>query len=221
MTNEDLYAFIHARRLCVVSTVSETGAPEAALVNIAVTPDLELIFYTLQTNRKCVNLRRNPRVAAVVGWEESQTLQYEGVAHEPVETELTDCERIYLERFPDRVGQSMWPGLTFFRVRPLWIRYSSYEHPWHVEEFSFSAREAEAPQQRAVTPVWKRQRATVDARVVVGSVAFKFAKMLRAAIDEHAGAPDMVDPFSAAPQRQHENLAVEIIVFVPREPSFE
>jgi pyridoxine/pyridoxamine 5'-phosphate oxidase len=132
----DLYTFIRARELCVLSTISPSGNPEAALVNIAVTPALELIFFTIETNRKCINLRRNPRIAAVIGWEDEQTVQYEGVAEEVFESRLSDCKKIYLERFPDRGGRVAWPGLTFFRVRPVWLRYSSYGHPWKVEELT-------------------------------------------------------------------------------------
>jgi hypothetical protein len=40
--------FVRAHGLGVVSTVSAKGAPQAALVNIAVTDDLELIFYTIR-----------------------------------------------------------------------------------------------------------------------------------------------------------------------------
>ncbi len=139
-TMSDLCAFIHKREVGVVSTVSADGMPQAAVVNIAVTPNLELIFFTIQTNRKCVNLRLDPHLAAVIGWEDVQTLQYEGVADEPRDEDLKECEKTYLKKFPDRVVRSMWPGLTFFRVRPVWLRFSSYGHPWYVEEYSFPER---------------------------------------------------------------------------------
>lgn len=135
----DLYTFMQARELCVLSTMSPSGQPQAALVNIAVTPALELIFHTLQTNRKCINLRHNPRLAAVIGWEDEQTVQYEGIAEELFESALASCKKIYLERFPERAGRVAWPGLTFFRVRPLWLRYSRYSPPWKVEELTFPA----------------------------------------------------------------------------------
>jgi hypothetical protein len=31
-----------------------------------------------------------------------------------------------------------WPGLTFFRVRPKWARYSRYGANWSVEEIDLS-----------------------------------------------------------------------------------
>lgn len=137
ITKPELYTFLHERELCVVSTVAESGNPEAAVVNFTVTPALELIFYTLQTNRKCINLRRHPRLAAVIGWQDEQTAQYEGVAEEVFELRLAECRKAYLERFPNSAGRVAWPGVTFFRVRPAWVRYSSYCHPWKVEELTF------------------------------------------------------------------------------------
>ena len=133
----ELLEFIRAHGLAVVATTSATGAPEAALVNIAVTDDLELIFYALQDTRKCVNLRRDPRVAAVIGWESEKTLQYEGTADEPRDEELAGLKKIYGASRPDAQFQMSWPGVTYFRVRPSWIRMSNYGSPWSVEESVF------------------------------------------------------------------------------------
>jgi len=129
--------FVQSRALGVVSTTSATGAPEAALVNIAVTEDLELIFYALQDTRKCANLRRDPRVAVVIGWDDEKTLQYEGTADEPQNEELARLKKIYGALRPDAEFQMAWPGVTYFRVRPSWIRLSNYGSPWSVEESVF------------------------------------------------------------------------------------
>ena len=32
----------------------------------------------------------------------------------------------YLERFPDGRERQSWPGITYFRVRPTWARYSDF-----------------------------------------------------------------------------------------------
>jgi len=64
-----LYSFIGQHRCCVISTVSAARAPEAAYVYFAATRELELIFYAIQTTRKVVNLRREPRIAAVIGFD--------------------------------------------------------------------------------------------------------------------------------------------------------
>ncbi len=129
-----LLTFIRAHGLGVVSTVSAAGAPESALVNIAVTDDLELVFYALQTTRKCANLRRDPRIAAVIGWDDETSLQYEGIADEPRDEELERIKWVYRDARPDAGVQMVWPGLTYFRVRPKWCRFSYYGSRWSVEE---------------------------------------------------------------------------------------
>jgi general stress protein 26 len=66
--------------------VSQGDAPQAAVVGFIVTDDFEIFFDTVDTSRKVPNLRRNPRVAFVVGGTMSgdeRTVQYEGVADEP------------------------------------------------------------------------------------------------------------------------------------------
>jgi hypothetical protein len=132
-----LYMFICQHRCCVISTVSASRAPEAAYVYFAATRELELIFYAIQTTRKVINLRREPRVAAVIGFGSERTLQYEGIADEPQYEELDRIKRLFLEALPDRAGRLGWPGLTFIRVRPTWIRFSDYDQSWHINEWSF------------------------------------------------------------------------------------
>jgi pyridoxine/pyridoxamine 5'-phosphate oxidase len=132
-----LIEFIRERGLGVISTMSPAGGPEAALVNLAVTDDLDLVFYTLQDARKCRNLRRDRRIAVVIGWEDERTLQYEGLADEPYGAELDRLKEVYAAMRPDARAQMAWPGLTYFRVRPKWIRLSNYGHPWSVEEMTF------------------------------------------------------------------------------------
>lgn len=129
--------FVRAHPLGVVSTTSENGAPEAALVNIVSTDELELIFYTLQTNRKCINLRRDPRIAVVIGWDNEKTMQYEGVADEPRDEELDRLKRIYGAARANAEFKMLWPGLTYFRVKPKWIRLSNYSPKWSLDEISF------------------------------------------------------------------------------------
>jgi hypothetical protein len=138
LTKASLRDFINRRSVGIVSTVSSDGAPEAALVDIAATADLSIVFHALETTRKSVNLRRNPRIALVVGgWDGPQTLQYEGVADELEGPELAALKRLYFECCPSASGRTGWPGLTYFRVRPKWLRFSTYAASWSVEEMTF------------------------------------------------------------------------------------
>jgi len=133
----ELLDFIRAHPLGVASTTSPNGAPEAAVVNIASTDELELIFYTIQTSRKCINLRHDPRIAFVIGWDNEMTMQYEGVADEPRDEELVRLKNIYGASRLNAEFKMSWPGLTYFRVRPKWIRLSNYSPKWSLEEMSF------------------------------------------------------------------------------------
>ena len=83
MTRGELLQFLHKHRLGVVATTSPSGEPQSAVVGIAVTDQLEIVFDTLSTTRKCKNLRRYPNISVVVGWDNEITVQYEGIADEP------------------------------------------------------------------------------------------------------------------------------------------
>jgi len=120
--------FVRAHRLAVVATNSVDGPPEAAVVGIAVSPLLELVFDTTGSTRKAVNPRRDPRIAAVVGWGE-ETVQLEGYAEEPVGTELERVRNLYFSVYPDGRDRLLWTGIMHFIIRPIWIRFTSYAHP--------------------------------------------------------------------------------------------
>ncbi|HEX5435916.1 MAG TPA: pyridoxamine 5'-phosphate oxidase family protein [Gemmatimonadaceae bacterium] len=139
MTTQELYDFIRQHTLGVMATVSPTGTPEAALVGIAVTPELELILDTAATSRKCTNVRDNPRVAFVIGRRGEVTLQYEGMADEPRGSELRRCKAVYFDKFPEGREREQWPDITYIRVRPTWLRYSDYSQtPAQIAERSFT-----------------------------------------------------------------------------------
>ena len=58
--------FIRRHRYAVQASVAADGAPQAAVVGIAVSDALEVVFDTLGTSRKAKNLRHEPRMALVV-----------------------------------------------------------------------------------------------------------------------------------------------------------
>jgi len=132
----EIFAFLKKTPYGVVSTVHEDGAPEAALISLAVTPELDVVFETLNTARKYLNAMRDPRVAVVIGGREDKTVQIEGLADEPVEAELERLKAAYYAECASNEGHRGWPGMTYLRVKPRWIRYSDYAMPWSVEEYS-------------------------------------------------------------------------------------
>jgi hypothetical protein len=75
MTKSDLYSFIAGCKLGVISTLSWSVSVQSALVGIAVTQDLEIIFDTVKSSRKYSNLISNPVCSLVAGWAGEQTVQ--------------------------------------------------------------------------------------------------------------------------------------------------
>ena len=131
---------MRSHRFAVQTSVSSSGSPQAAVVGIAVTDDLCLIFDTLDTTRKARNLRKNQAIAFVTGGlaeGEECTIQYEGLADEPEGDELRLLKRIYFDKFPDGPERERWPGILYMRVRPAWIRYSNFSNtPLEIVEFN-------------------------------------------------------------------------------------
>jgi hypothetical protein len=135
MTKAELFAFLSACKLGVLGSVSPEGVPQSALVGIAVTEELEIIFDTLDTTRKYRNLTKDCRASFVVGWEGEKTVQFEGEAFLPDGEELGRYKKIYFGRWPDGPSRESWPGIAYFVVRPRWIRYSDFdERPPRIEE---------------------------------------------------------------------------------------
>jgi general stress protein 26 len=122
----EVFGFMSVQRLAVLTTADAAGRPEAALMGFAVTPELEIIFDTVKTSRKYPNLKKNPRVAWVIGCTTEVSVQYEGVAQELEGAELAYYKKLYFAAFPDGPARENWPGITYFVVRPKWIRYCDY-----------------------------------------------------------------------------------------------
>jgi hypothetical protein len=116
-------------RVAVQASVSAAGSAQAAVVGIAVTDRFEIVFDSLGSSRKAQNLRGNPKIAFVIGGladGEERTVQYEGLADEPTGEELERVKQAYYEVYPDGRSRLAWPGLTYVRVKPAWIRYSDF-----------------------------------------------------------------------------------------------
>jgi hypothetical protein len=126
MTRAGLLGFLRRHRLGVVSTISPEGRAQAAVVGIAVTDDLEIIFDTLDSSRKCRNLRHDPHIAIVIGWDDEVTVQLEGIADEPAGPERDRILAAYFIPYPDGRDRLNWAAITHFRIQPSWARYSDF-----------------------------------------------------------------------------------------------
>ena len=139
MTGDELLQFMRSEKYAVQTSVSTGGAPQAAVVGIAVSDRFEVVFDTLASSRKAPNLRANASIALVIGGTrdgDERTVQYEGIADEPSGGELERLLAVYYARFPDGRDRRAWPGLIYVRVKPTWIRYSNFgADPPEIVEF--------------------------------------------------------------------------------------
>ena len=135
MTKDDVLQFLRGKRLAVVATAGASGAPEAALVGFAMTPDGRLIFDTSANSRKVSNLATRAEVAVVVGWENEISVQIEGVAHRPSGAELAAAKEAYFAVWPDGRARETWPDIAYIVVTPHWLRYSDFAAGPQIVEF--------------------------------------------------------------------------------------
>jgi len=135
MSRSELLAFLRRHRLAVEASVGPRGQPQAAVVGYGISDALELVFDTVDTTRKVHNLRADPRIALVVGWDEV-TAQIEGLVDFPKGDELKRMQECYFAAYPDGRERLKWPGILHLRVRPKWIRYSHFTtEPETIVEF--------------------------------------------------------------------------------------
>jgi hypothetical protein len=125
MTRDELLTFLRRHRIAVQASVTPEAEPQAAVVGIAVSDAFELVFDTVESTRKSQNLRANPHIALVVGWDE-MTAQVEGIADFPSGAELERIKDCYFGTYPDGRDRLAWPGITHVRVRPTWVRFTDY-----------------------------------------------------------------------------------------------
>jgi hypothetical protein len=129
MSRAELLEFLRTHKYAVQSSVSAAGGAQAAVVGIAVTDSLEIVFDSVDSTRKVKNLMHNPRIAFVIGgWTpgDERTVQYEGVVDKPQGSELELLKEFYYAKFPDGRQRVGWQGLVYLRARPSWIRFSDF-----------------------------------------------------------------------------------------------
>ena len=137
MKRDELVRFLRKYKLAVQASVAPGGAPQAAVVGFAVSDELEVVFDTTEDTRKYRNLRADPRIALVIGWDDEITAQIDGLADFPTGEELDRVRECYFVVYPDGRERLAWPGITHVRVRPTWIRYSDFaSYSPHVVEVS-------------------------------------------------------------------------------------
>jgi pyridoxine/pyridoxamine 5'-phosphate oxidase len=135
---QQLYDFMAVHPYMVISSLSNSGAPQSAVVGFGVSKNLELIFGTSVSNRKAKNITNDGRVSTVIGWDSDGTVQYEGTAHLLTGKDIDTYSKIYFSKNPLARRHKDNPDERYFLVKPGWIRFTdASKDPWYVEEFEF------------------------------------------------------------------------------------
>ncbi len=118
MTRQGVYQFVRGRNLAVLATI----APEAALIGIAATPELEIVFDTIKTTGKYQNLLQNSVAPLVIGWDNEVTVQYEGETVQLFGKALDGYQTIYFTQFSDGPERAAWPDIAYSVAPVGWFR---------------------------------------------------------------------------------------------------
>ena len=134
-----LLDFIHGYDLCVLSTTDKKGNPESALVGFSENGEFELLVGTPTSSRKYANIKANPNVSAVIGWNDGICVQYEGTAHELQEgRELAGYLQNHFAKLPGAKRYRDNPEQSYILIKPKWLRYTDVNaSPRRVTEITF------------------------------------------------------------------------------------
>ncbi|GAA1957065.1 pyridoxamine 5'-phosphate oxidase family protein [Agromyces allii] len=128
MDRSELIAHVRANGDAVVSTLGPDGAPQAAYLSITATDRGELVFNARGGSRKIANLRRDPRIAVVVGGSDKTTLQVQGTAEVLAQGGDEDARAAaaYGEAFPWFAESLARTEFELVLVRLDWARFGDY-----------------------------------------------------------------------------------------------
>jgi pyridoxine/pyridoxamine 5'-phosphate oxidase len=129
------YDFLNEHQLCVLSSINKQNNSNSALLGFGQTNELEIVFGTDKTSRKYINIINHPEVSVVIGWDNAQTVQYEGTARELDREEIEIVRSSYWLKNPSVEAYDKMPGQTYFIIKPNWMRYTDLKkHPWDIKE---------------------------------------------------------------------------------------
>ncbi|TGT35700.1 pyridoxamine 5'-phosphate oxidase family protein [Mesorhizobium sp. M8A.F.Ca.ET.165.01.1.1] len=127
--------FLARHKLGVISTVHPDGSPEAAIIQVTVADDLNIVFDSFPASRKLANIKLDSRVAMVVGWDENVTVQIEGFARPAKANELQRLIDRHVANCPLE-AEFLKEGAKLFTISPRWVRYSDFRGAPIVFELS-------------------------------------------------------------------------------------
>jgi pyridoxine/pyridoxamine 5'-phosphate oxidase len=117
--------FLARHQLGAISTVNPDGSPEAAVIQVTLGEDLNIVFDSFPGSRKLANIERDSRIAIVIGWDENVTVQIEGRARPAKADEEQRLRDVHIANCPLE-AEFLKQGAQLFTILPRWIRYSDF-----------------------------------------------------------------------------------------------
>lgn len=111
---------------CVIATVNADGKPEAATVGFSHDEKMCIVVGTNGKTRKAVNLETNQSIALVVGFEGVRTLQFEGIAKQLSQQELSSRLEQHFKKIPSVRSFSKDSNQRYYLITPTWLRFTDY-----------------------------------------------------------------------------------------------
>ena len=128
MTNKkSILDFLKKNELCVLATASKTGKPEAAVMVYLIKDDFSILVSTETWTRKYENIAKNSQVSIVVGgFKNDPTVQIDGLIEELAGEREDQAKKSIFSIHPEWKSYFQSPKSRFFKIRPLWLRYSDF-----------------------------------------------------------------------------------------------
>lgn len=124
---KDLLPFIRRHQLAVVSTISRSGFPQSSVVRFLATDAFEVVFSAGSQQRKVANLATCEKASAVIGWDEYQTVQLEGIGAVLQGAKLAKIREFFAKEAPEEYAwRRQVDGLQYIKIAPKWLRFSDF-----------------------------------------------------------------------------------------------
>ncbi|MGH7241368.1 MAG: pyridoxamine 5'-phosphate oxidase family protein [Candidatus Saccharimonadales bacterium] len=123
---QQILEILEAHELCVLSTVTAAGLPQAAIVGFSQNANLQLLIGTSNRTRKYANLQQNQAVAVVVGGDAAE-VQYEGTVRELTKQELEEHLQTHFDKLPGTAKYLEDTTQAWFLITPTWLRLTVHE----------------------------------------------------------------------------------------------
>lgn len=137
MNIAEVKAFLDSFETCVIATMSG-DQPQAATVGFSIDDNFQVLIASNESARKAQNLKKNAKVALVVGFKGPKTVQLEGVAEKLDQHQGQGRIKLHFEKVPGAKKFAGESNQTYYLVAPTWLRFTDYtQDPSVFETRSF------------------------------------------------------------------------------------